>query len=547
MEKRNKYILFVLLACTLVYGNSFFNDFAYDDHRFILEDVAIRDGSYIGSWFVQDIQGLYRPLRQVLYVVSYSLFGENAFGYHLQSLLLHMGNSLLVLGMGWLLMGSRKGLFAGLLFAVHPIHTGRVTNMTGGFDQLGILFLLGALYLYMLYSKQGKKSFLWSSLLVFVLGLLASEEAIVLFPLILLYDYFIRKNVRRKEYVWYLGISLAYLVLRFFILQIGARAEGYSPYIRFLAMDLAFVKYLWLLFVPFPLTVQRSISLESLSLFSPLIFGALVLHVFLLYWAIKSRHRFPTISYGILWFYVALLPMSQIVPIQTIMAERYLYVASAGFCFALVTGVFYLRKFVVDEGLRKKFASGVLWTVIILFSLLTIERNMDWRDDVTLWTDTISVSPRSTLAYHNLGFAYDRLGQYEEAVPYYQNAILIDSKNFRAYSNLGVAYIRLENYETALRALNQSIQLDPTYAKSHNFLSIAYQELGMPDEARDALLTAVTLDPLYYEAYNNLGILYARYGEVEGARKAFSKALEINPSYEDAAYNLQILAIEKPQ
>jgi tetratricopeptide (TPR) repeat protein len=458
-----------------------------------------------------------------------------------------MGNSLLVLGIGWLLMGSRKGLFAGLLFAVHPIHTGRVTNMTGGFDQLGILFLLGALYLYLLYSKQGKKTYLWSSLLVFVLGLLASEEAIVLFPLILLYDYCIRKNVRRKEYAWYLVISVAYLVLRFFILQIGARAEGYSPYIRFLAMDIAFVKYLWLLFVPFPLTVQRSISLESLSLISPLIFSALVLHVLLLVWAIRSRHRFPTVSYGIMWFYVALLPMSQIVPIQTIMAERYLYVASVGFCFAVVTLVYYLRKFVVDEGLQKKFASGVLWTVIILFSLLTIERNMDWRDDVTLWTDTISVSPRSTLAYNNLGFAYDRIGQYEEAIPYYQNAILIDSKNFRAYSNLGVAYIRLERYGVAVRALNQSIQLDPTYAKSHNFLSIAYQELGKPDEARDALLTAVSLDPLYYEAYNNLGILYARYGEVEGARKAFLKALEISPSYEDAAYNLQILEIEKPQ
>ena len=546
-KRRNSNLAWlVLLACVVVYGNSFLNDFAYDDHHFILEDVAIRDGSYLSSWFVNDIQGLYRPLRQVLYVVSYHFFGEHPFGYHLQSLLFHIGNSLLVLGMGLLLFISRKkALFAALLFAVHPIHTERVTNMTGGFDQLGILFLLGALYLYMLYAKRGGKKYLWSSLFVFVLGLFSSEEAIVLLPLIVLYDWFIQKQVKPKEYVWYALISLGYLILRFWVLGIGARGEGYSAYVRFLAMDIAFVKYWGLLFLPFPLTVQHSISLETLSLFSPWILGALALHVFLLVWAVTSRHRYPIACYGIFGFYVALLPMSQIVPIQTIMAERYLYVASVFFCLAFVCLIYALQRYVADEELRKKFSSGVMWAVIIVFSIMTIERNLDWRDDVTLWKDTIAVSARSSLAYNNLGFAYDRLGQYNKAIPAYLEAILLDSKNFKAYSNLGVAYIRIESYNPALRALNQSILLDPTYAKSHNFLSIAYQELGMPNQARTALLTAVALDPLYYEAYNNLGILYARYGEVEGARKSFSRALAINPTYEDAIYNLEVL--EKPQ
>ena len=43
-------------------------------------------------------------------------------------------------------------LIAALIFAVHPIHTGRVTNITAGFDLLGIFFMLLAFYFYIKYS-----------------------------------------------------------------------------------------------------------------------------------------------------------------------------------------------------------------------------------------------------------------------------------------------------------------------------------------------------------------------------------------------------------
>src|SRR3989304_1869994 len=90
----------IALICALtilLYSNTFFNGFVYDDYYFIRDNVHIRSLQSIPSFFTTPSAGdLYRPLRSVLYTVTYSLWGLNPIGYHLNAILLHTAISILV-------------------------------------------------------------------------------------------------------------------------------------------------------------------------------------------------------------------------------------------------------------------------------------------------------------------------------------------------------------------------------------------------------------------------------------------------------------------
>src|SRR3989338_4208423 len=100
METKDKKLFFhlilIIVVTTFVYLNSFRNGFVYDDHTHILSNVEIRYASNIPQFFVSPFMGLYRPLRSVEYMIIYSLSGENPFGYHLNNLLFHLLNTVMV-------------------------------------------------------------------------------------------------------------------------------------------------------------------------------------------------------------------------------------------------------------------------------------------------------------------------------------------------------------------------------------------------------------------------------------------------------------------
>src|SRR3989344_4309833 len=152
----NKLIMVLLIiALSLIsYVNTFQNEFVWDDHIFILENADIRSFSNLPLFFSHDVDGLYRPLRSLYYTFIYSIGGKNEFWYHLSSLFFHTIISILIFFIIYEIT-NRKGiaLIASMIFAAHPIHTERVTNITGSFDLLGIFFMLLSFYLYIKFSK----------------------------------------------------------------------------------------------------------------------------------------------------------------------------------------------------------------------------------------------------------------------------------------------------------------------------------------------------------------------------------------------------------
>jgi len=209
MNKNLILVILIVILSLISYINVFDNEFVWDDHVFILDNADIKSFSNIPFFFKEDVDGLYRPLRGVHYTLAYSVFRKNEFGYHLNAVFFHTLISILVFFIILKILNKKSiALIASLIFAVHPIHTERVANMTAGFDLLGIFLFLLSFYFYILFSKnisqkklfKNNKKYFVLSLILFIAALFASEEAITLPLIIILYEFsFNRERFNKKN------------------------------------------------------------------------------------------------------------------------------------------------------------------------------------------------------------------------------------------------------------------------------------------------------------------------------------------------------------
>jgi len=441
-------LLLIILLSLVSYLNIFQNEFVWDDHVFILDNSDIRSFSNLPLLFTQDVDGLYRPLRSLHYTFVYSLAGKNEFFYHFNSLFFHTIISILVFFIIYEIINKRNiALIAALIFAVHPIHTGRVTNITAGFDLLGIFFMLLSFYFYIKFSKLNIKKYFFFSLLLFLIAIFSSEEAIVLPLIIILYEYcFNRERLSKfiKNLIPFFIVALFFIAIRFFVLGIKGRLEEYLAgnfFLTMLTMLKVYVYYIYLLIVPINLTLYHDIPAAT-SLFDfKVIISALILVTIFFFTIRFNKNRI--LFFSVFWFFITLIPFSNILPLQNFMAERYLYVPSIAFSLLLSYLLITIFK-------KKNIARyGVVVFIVLLLGFYvfsTINRNNEFRDNLTLWSKTVATNPGNSRAHDNLGFTYERSGDKEKALQEFELAVKLQPDNFKALANLGVVYAKLGLY-----------------------------------------------------------------------------------------------------
>lgn len=145
-------------------------------------------------------------------------------------------------------------------------------------------------------------------------------------------------------------------------------------------------------------------------------------------------------------------------------AERFLYIPSVGFCFLLAIILVRLsgmRSFGLSPQAFKGIAILLLILLLSFYSVTTIRRNDDWQDSFTFWSQTVRTSPQSPRARYNLGNAYLWEGKLDEAIFEYKTAIGISPAHAKAHNNLALAYARKEPPEVKLaeRHLNLARKL----------------------------------------------------------------------------------------
>ncbi|MGD0885947.1 MAG: tetratricopeptide repeat protein [Thermodesulfovibrionales bacterium] len=558
----------IFLVSFAVYFNAFFNDFAYDDKTQVLGNHWIRDVKYLPDIFYKSvwsfqgetrISNYYRPFMHLTFMLNYYVFGLRPWGFHLVNILFHAGVSILVFVLTSRLLRvssnasqvREKGFVGSLLsppflgavlFATHPIHTEAVAWVAGIPDVSYTFFSILSLYLYMR-SDEGTKGMYPLSVVSFFVATLCKEPALMLPIILVAYDYIFGNRAEGylpfiKRYIPYLFVAGAYLGLRYHALG------GFSParppielsaYGYIINVFPLFSQYLENLLLPLNLNafhVLHPISsiFETEGIVSSAVTAAFVVVTFL---AFKKKNK---VCFGLLVIALPLLPSLYIPALgENVFAERYLYLPSFGF--VLLIALALTGATAVKPGLASGLAMISL-LVAAVYSAGTVSRTSVWRDDLTLFTDTVRKSPDAALPHNNLGNAYENQDRIDEAVNEFSTAVKIRPGLAGAHYNLGNEYKRQKRFKEAIIEYKTSLRLNPGYAEAHINLGVAYLNQNLLDEAVNEFTTAVKLEPDSAEAHTNLGTAYLNQNRLEEAVNEFSIAVKLEPDFAEARYNL---------
>ena len=581
--------LVLAIAVALVFANSLGADFIYDDLAFVANNEAIRRFSPLSKFllspeaFAQPANDhVYRPLASFSFAVNYALGGLDVRGYHLTNLLFHAINAFLVF-----VLLRRAGLDEGasfvgaLIFAIHPAHVEAVTWISGRGNVLFLTFFLLSLLIYMrIDSVAGARRavLLGAAVAAYAISLLAKEMALPLPGLLFGYDLYFRRErdikwwTRRLWlYVPFAVVAILYILLRTHVLGKVGQVEyhGGSAYMTFLVMLRALAVYARLLFVPVGLSLSRHFR-PSHSIFEPSVLLSLGFVLSTIGVGIAAFRRSPLISFGLFWFAVAIVPVSNIIPVNAIVADRFLYGPSIGFCFVAAVWFNSARG---SEGRRRSVAVAAFVSVLFCFIMLSINRNNEFDNPILLWQKTAKSSPTSFVAYNNLGLEYMKQGMLPEAVVALEKAVEIRGDLPQAHLGLAMCYAQkgdvnmaIRHYETAIantenvegrikarlalaallderHRIGQAIEQYEAALLENADLLEAHRRLASLYETRDAgrailhYLETVKLEPENADANYRLGRLYRERGDLKSAAKFLRAALSVD-SRHDAARRL---------
>jgi len=555
LKENNRSAVIILTAITfLLFGNTIFNEFVYDDHYLIIENPFIKDFAHLPTILTSDVtvtsplakaSGYYRPVSMVYLMVAYKLFGLNSILWHLNSILLHLSNTILVFVLMRKIVDQwRVAIMTALIFAVHPIHVEAVTPVYNFMGILATFFSLSAFLAFIKSEGMTKRSFGILSLFLMTLGLFSKEEVIVLPIVFVLYDFYFVHNFlfrklfnRWKSYFLFFLVGSFYLLCRSLFVEKGAAFGLWDLSLTFnvqqasniLFHGLTIIKiyclYILLLIFPFNLSAFHSVSAVT-TIVNVEILAMAILVMGLICFAIRCRQSRPAVSFFIVLFFVSSLPISNILPIGGMFAERFIYFPSIAYCaiFSLV---------IMDGRGKQSVVALIVLAILLSYGLRTVERNYIWRNDVILWQDTIAKTPNRIIPRLNLADAYFKNQLYDKALVEYRTVLANSSfKEFHVRNNIGKIYGIKGEYDKALKEFQHSVAINPAFVEGQYNMGITYFNQGEIDKARLYFNKVQELDPDYPWGYYGLGLLYEKKGIVNLAVSMFEKVLNLKPNHE---------------
>lgn len=601
----NPLLLAAILAAVsfLIYANTLGHDYTLDDAIVITDNMFTQKGvSGIPGLFQYDTfygffkeegkaalvsGGRYRPLTPAMFAFEVQLFGLKPFAGHLFNLLWYALTVVVLFALLRQLFlfktSPDRAAFiafaAALLFAAHPVHTEVVANIKGRDEIIALLGSLAAVWCALKAHEQPAKFLRWSLLggFSFFLAMLSKENALTFLAILPLTFYYFtnsKGSAIAKLTVPALVATVCFLAIRLSIVPLPGKPPmelmnnpflKYSDRGYYVALSygeqLATIiytlgEYLRLLVYPFPLThdyYPRHIELMQLENWKVTL--SVLLHLGLAAYAVLGLKKKDPVSYGI-WLYLITLSIvsNLFFPVGTNMAERLIFMPSVGFALAVA---------VLLDRARTKWGATPAWSIlagaVLIFGVATILRNPVWKDNLTLFTSDIKVSPNSAKLCNAVGgelFVQStkeknepkRMAMLKEAVVHLENAVRIHPQYKNAYLLLGNCYNHLKVFEKSIASFKTALLIDPNYKEATDNLGITYREAGLyygeteknPRKALEFIEKAYETRPDEYETLRLLGVAYGSMGQIDKALDFFGKALAQKPEDAMANYNLAI-------
>ena len=522
----------VFLLAAIVYAGTLRHELVWDDTTLTsLVEERSRQGG-LGGLLASDFRlkrneamGYYRPAVLLSLWVDGRLAAAVPVVRHLHGVLLHALASTLAYTLLALLLGSTAGAFAGaVLFAVHPVHTESVAFVSGRTDVLCTVFVLLAAVLWSrVRAGSARRPKLESALsaVAFLLACLTKEVAFMLPAVLLAWDlcdgrpgakaggHWLDRNAG-----WLLGWALARgltVALRSAVgVGFGGGPEGRAVGPGMRAGMVA--QYLRLLIAPWPLNswyTEGQVALTAANTVLAATFLGLCL------WAAGARHRRLGLK-ALAWTGLFLVPVLGFAPLSgVVIAERYLYLPSFGFCAAAGWLVAQPATARLQRAARVAVPAGVA----AAFALATVLRAQTWRDEASFYLAMTKSSPDASVGHDGLGRVSLQRGDAEGALRHYRAALEKEPGAHRTLDNLGNALMKLGRGAEAIRAYRAGLESRPDSPLLHFNLAHALAAEGRRAESIEHYREALRLDPDSPETLNNLAWALAA-GPESGAGEA---------------------------
>ncbi len=562
MTRLYPYLLVALAVVGYVHTPTF--DYALDDHMVITDNRFTQQGLRgLGAIFTHDamagfyadetrpvVGGRYRPLTLATHAIEYELFGKNPAVSHVVNVVLYAATVLVLFRLLQSLFPESAEaewvrnvpFLAAALFAAHPVHTEVVANIKGRDDVLSLLLGLVALRAWLRWVDGRATAAAVLAAAAYLASLLSKESTLA--PAI---AWWLRRKTAAESLatsVPLVAAAAVYVVLRLALLGVGTATIAPQlmnhPFLDAVGAEkpatllLTWLIYLKLLFVPYPLTHDYYPYHVRLVTFAhPLVIASIVVHAALAWALVRGVARRTIVSFCILWYAAALALYSNVVfDVGTFLNERFLYVASIGFCIAVAWLL----------ATRVRSAAVVTAIAVVLVAagaVRTYARSLAWRDDVTLALTDVATSRGSARAQSSAGWAYLSLADdthdearrrelLAQAIDHLTTSIRITDTYYPAIRLLGSALAQTGRYADALHWFETALAMRPANADVLNDVQYVAEHAASAGDRASAvrayeLMIAQRPTP---EAYAALGQLYAKdLGDVAKAEDVLGRGI----------------------
>jgi len=421
-KRQTRKIYFILVGlCFLLYGNTIQNNYALDDAY-----VTTTNPNHPNNKIEKGIKGIpaiftthyidlpqqnfgYRPIPLATFAVEYQFFGANPHVSHFINLLIYTITCVVLFLLLSQLLSNFHFIFPlliTLLFLFHPIHTEVVNNIKSRDELLTFLFGISSLFYFLKNCYKQNIKYIIYAMLFFILALLCKPTAIIFIAIIPLTIYFFT-DLKLKKLSLYLVIPLSLYLVYVLLLKLLFHSDEITRKFAFFENPLFYEPnffrripvaiytagyYFKLMVFPYPLACYygfKTIPMANWTFIS--VWISLAFHLFILSYALINLRQKKIISYAILLYLIGIFPfLNLVIPVVGIIGERFVYIASLGYCFGLA----YLLLIIFRIQYHKKhlnwgainFSLKMITLLLIsIYGIQIIARNKVWKDELTLF------------------------------------------------------------------------------------------------------------------------------------------------------------------